>query len=182
MPLEFVFLLFILVISLPHLRQFGRPLLSLPSSPPSPETFWGSPCLRSPEKRARIRQVLGLPFSHGSFHHQREKQKANRLFASKRHSHCVVSVGKAMEKSFIQLNHSIKQFLWYDKSNWSFDGAEIWWHQCLKGLARVEPISDPVSGDSPYIVSGLRRRKKAEKWQAYLLTTTCYLHNKQKTF
>ena len=27
-------------------------------------------------------------------------------------------------------------------------------------------ISDPVSGDFAQIVSGLRRRKKSEKWQA----------------
>ena len=37
----------------------------------------------------------------------------------------------------------------------------------LKGIISVGPISDPVSGDFPHIFSGLRRRKKAEKWQAY---------------
>ena len=32
---------------------------------------------------------------------------------------------------------------------------------------KLSLISDPVSGDSPQIVCGLRRRKKLEKWQAY---------------
>ena len=32
---------------------------------------------------------------------------------------------------------------------------------------KLSLISDPVSGDFAQIVSGLRRRKKSEKWQAY---------------
>ena len=33
---------------------------------------------------------------------------------------------------------------------------------------KLSLISDPVSGDFAQIFSGLRRRKKSEKWQAYL--------------
>ena len=33
---------------------------------------------------------------------------------------------------------------------------------------KLSLISDPVSGDFAQIVSGLRRRKKSEKWHAYL--------------
>ena len=32
---------------------------------------------------------------------------------------------------------------------------------------KLSLISDPVSGDFAQIVSGLRRQKKAEKWQPY---------------
>ena len=33
---------------------------------------------------------------------------------------------------------------------------------------RLGLISDPVSGDFAQIVSGLRRRKKSEKWHPYI--------------
>ena len=36
-----------------------------------------------------------------------------------------------------------------------------------KWLQKLDFISVPVSADFPQIVSGLRRRKKSEKWHAY---------------
>ena len=34
---------------------------------------------------------------------------------------------------------------------------------------KLSLISDPISGDFAEIVSGLRRRKKAEKWQTLII-------------